>query len=172
MIMKNEISKHRFTLLRIFLVHLNNKQESLNHIRMLEKASIHKPTSNITKIVTLCKSQKKVQLHFLCFPPRNYKSKGFAKKKKRKIHSIRIQKNGQHKKTQIPLGPNVRETASASLSIPACNASLHSLPKDIFLEPALTTSFLVICGFWVCGLLQNPDTVCFSPRPCNCNNIH
>jgi len=38
------------------------------------------------------------------------------------------------------LGPTVRETASASLSIPTCKFSLHSLPKDIFLGLARTTN--------------------------------
>lgn len=42
-----------------------------------------------------------------------------------------------------PLGPTVRETASASLSIPTCKFSLHSLPKDIFFGLARTTN----CGF-------------------------
>lgn len=54
-----------------------------------------------------------------------------------------------------PLGPKVRETASASLSIPACKPSLHSLSKDILLGPALTRKLLKIRGF-----LHNPQTLC------------
>jgi hypothetical protein len=58
-------------------------------------------------------------------------------KKQRKIS---IQNMEKKQELSLPLGPKVRETASASLSIPACKASLQSLPKDIFFGPALTTN--------------------------------
>ena len=61
-----------------------------------------------------------------------------------------------------PLGPTVRETASASLSIPACKASLHSLPNNIFLGPAHTTKR---------GVLRTPNaTVWFQRKGCNNKN--
>jgi len=64
----------------------------------------------------------------------------------------------------LPLGPEVRETATVSLSIPPCKASLHSLPKDIFFGPALTTNFFTVWWF-----LHSPLSLVFPPK--HCNNI-
>lgn len=54
------------------------------------------------------------------------------------MKSIIPNKKYKRKKTQKPLGPMVTETASTSLYIPANKPSLHSLSKEILLDPALT----------------------------------
>lgn len=63
----------------------------------------------------------------------------------------------------IPFGPKVTETASASLSIPATKPSLHFLSKETRFAPALTTTILFVK---TCFLLHNtPQKLCF-PDPC------
>lgn len=84
---------------------------------------------------------------------------------------IRIKNQKEHKRVStiqeepadpiIPLGPKVTETASASLSIPACNDFLQFVSKEIFLGPALMVKILPSCRF----LLEDFKTL-FAPLRC------